>query len=541
MATTRSTNNSRILIAASNSSDQDKAAAQYIYGGTGSKALSNAQLTTLIQDNINSGATAPYNGLHLDFANGSYFGMNLVLAGRAQYNNPGKIKITGNGGTYFSSSSTLNVPVFTLSNAMQIDMDNIRFKLNGSNLAIKATTAPAYRQPIISFTNTAGVLSAPTIVDSGAGITGTIVADIVDTAGTGTGAVLSLTVAGGIVTAVSFTNGGTNYSTNTKIYYRNGFTNATGTARRAVWNSSFSNIYVEGIGTHTGYAFDFGSTFRSTFSNIEIFNTNKGIRFEAQQSNFNPGNITFSRLFFDAGLLSSTTNTIGLHIASNGAIAGQGRMNIMDFSETDFYSVNGGEAIVIDGANLDGAQDVTFNVMNPEQFDTHLRVDVGNNIVINQFSYNIQRPTSTKPLIYFGRHAHHNVIENMNLPLYYGGTATTVRLISDNNTSLTAVNTINRVNTQSSQTNITLSILNESSVVGTTQFNSFNPKIVNGTTKLVDDSLTSAWMSSALIPSKLKTPYPDYATNAAAIADTNLLIGKQYTVTTGGNKALFIK
>jgi len=540
MAAIRSTNNSRILIAASNSSDQDRAAATYIYGGTGSKALSNAGLITLIQDNINSGGTASYNGLHLDFANGSYFGMNLAIAGRGQYNNPGKIKITGNGGTFFSSSATLNVPVLTLSNAMQIDIDNIRFKLNGSNLAIKASTAPNYRHPIITFTNTAGVLSAPTIVDSGAGITGTIVADIVDTSGTGTGAVLALTVTGGIVTAVNFTNGGTNYSTNTKIYYRNGFTNATGTSRRAVWNSSFTNLYVEGIGTHTGYAFDFGSTFRSTFANFEIFNTNKGIRFEAQQSNFNPGNITFGRFFHDAGS-SSTANTIGLHIASNGAISGQGRMNIMDFSETDFYSVNGGEAIVIDGANLDGAQDITFNVANPEQVDTHLRIDAGNNIVVNQLSYSIQKPASTKPLIYFGRHAHHNVIENMNLPLYYGGTATTVRLVSDNNTSLVAVNTINYINTQTAQTNITLSLLNESSVVGSTQFNNFNPKIANGTTKLVDDAATSTWMSSALIPTKLKTPLPDYATNAAAIADTNLLIGKQYTVTTGGNKAVFIK
>jgi hypothetical protein len=84
----------KIIIASTNSSDFDKGSAQYIYGGTGEKALSNAQLQTLIQDNINSGATAPFNGLHLDFCNGNYFGFNLVIAGRPSYNNAGKIIIT---------------------------------------------------------------------------------------------------------------------------------------------------------------------------------------------------------------------------------------------------------------------------------------------------------------------------------------------------------------------------------------------------------------------------------------------------------------
>jgi hypothetical protein len=530
-----------ILIAAENSSAADKKAAQYIYGSTTNKAITNAALTTLINTNISGGATAPFNGLTLNFANGNYFGMNLALTGRGAYNNPGKIKIQGNSGTFFSSSSTANVPVFTLSNAMQIEMENIRFKLNNSNLAIKSSVAPAYRHPIIGFTNTAGVLSAATIIDSGSGITGTIVADIVDHAGAGAGATLALTVTAGAVTAVSFTAGGTGYnSTYTKVYFRNGFTPTTGTARRACWNSSFKNLYFEGVGTHNNYACDFGSVFRSTFENIEIFNTNKGIKFEAQQSNFNPGNITFNRLFFDTGA-SSTANTIGLHIVSNGALSGQGRMNLMVFNETDFGTINGGEAIVFDGANLDGASDVTINIFNPEQFDTHFRVDCGNSIVVNHLSYEIQKPGATKPLIFFGRHAHNNLIDNFNLPLYFAGTATTIRMVSDNNTSAIVTNKFDKINTQTGQSNVTLSILNESGIAGSTKFYNFIPKIINLTTRLIDDALTSTWLNSALIPLKLKSPIPTYATNAAALADPALLLEQQYTVNTAGSKALFLK
>lgn len=501
------------LIASTNSSEHDKKVAKYIFGQVGGKGITNAELETLINDNITNGATEPFNGLYFKFLNGTFDGINLKLNGRASYNNAGKIKIEGSSGTFFGSSSSSNdLPCFLLSNALQIDIDNIRFKLRNGNKAIQTTVEPSYRSPIIGLTITGGVITGATVIDGGKGIdTATIQTRIIDDYGTGTGAVIALTYTAGVATGVSVTSGGTGYSNQTKVYFHSGFVQKTGTSRRAVWNSSFTNLYVEGIGTHNSYAFDFGSLFRSTIENIEIFNTKSGIKFSAEQSNFNPGNLIIGRVFHDAGS-SNAIDSVSYHISSNGSDNGQGRMNIISMTECDSYlgPIHGGTALLIDGANRDGCQDITYNIGNFEQFTKAIQIDAGKVNHFTQISYAIQKTSSVgvDSWFNFGKLAHNNVLNQVNIPLFFGGVATTVKLLNDCNTSNLATNTINYADVQTTQANVTLDITNQNGNIGTTKFENTNIAILNSTTKLVDDTATYNYLMSTttqFVPIQLKT------------------------------------
>lgn len=142
-------------------------------------------------------------------------------------------------------------------------------------------------------------------------------------------------------------------------------TNGASSGHRSFWNSSFRNLQVNGPwnGTHTGWALNLGSPFRSVFENIEVGGVGNGIRVYSEHADFNPGDFTFTRAFVE--LVGD--NGIAYQIDSPA-----GTMNQTNWSMCEAYTNGTGcKGIVVDGSHN------RFWGSNLEQFATLVEVEAG--------------------------------------------------------------------------------------------------------------------------------------------------------------------
>ncbi|PZM90184.1 MAG: hypothetical protein DIU79_14465 [Actinobacteria bacterium] len=159
-------------------------------------------------------------------------------------------------------------------------------------------------------------------------------------------------------------------------------TSAAGDLYQAFWNSEFRNLYFRrnGPGSHTGWAMNLGSPFRSRFVNIEVFDLHNGIRLYSESADFNPGDCSFDRVFIE---LDSTTGSVGLHLES---VTGMGSLNQCTFNMCEFFdNAAGGTAVLLSGTGGGGSNHNMFTGINIEQFTTCVNVAAG---ISNTFDLN---------------------------------------------------------------------------------------------------------------------------------------------------------
>jgi len=119
--------------------------------------------------------------------------------------------ISGLSGVAPGAQATLNVPVGRRWHSINLRCLAVYYTAPVITVAASALTPSV--APTFGFTVTAGVLSAPTITTAGSGlVNGVYGANVVDLAGTGTGATVKVTVAGNVVSAVAIGAGGVGYS-----------------------------------------------------------------------------------------------------------------------------------------------------------------------------------------------------------------------------------------------------------------------------------------------------------------------------------------
>lgn len=158
-------------------------------------------------------------------------------------------------------------------------------------------------------------------------------------------------------------------------------TNGALSGHRSFWNSEFRNIQINGPwdGSHSGWAINMGSPFRSVFENIEVGGTGNGVRMYSEHADFNPGDLTFERCFVDligdggtAYLIESTTAA--------------GVMNQCEFEMVEAIASGVGcTGIRIAGVGGWGTSHTHWRGVNLEEFDTILDVDYGS---ANTFRFN---------------------------------------------------------------------------------------------------------------------------------------------------------
>ncbi|RPK69174.1 hypothetical protein EES44_07740 [Streptomyces sp. ADI96-15] len=150
-------------------------------------------------------------------------------------------------------------------------------------------------------------------------------------------------------------------------------TSGEASGHRSFWNSSFKNLQINGPwnSSHTGWAINMGSPFRSVFENIEVGGTRNGLRFYSEHADFNPGDCTVERVFVDlvgdggtAYQVESTTPA--------------GVMNQIEFEMCEaIASGTGCTGIHIAGAGGWGTAHTHWRGVNLEDFDRLVHVEYG--------------------------------------------------------------------------------------------------------------------------------------------------------------------
>lgn len=195
---------------------------------------------------------------------------------------------------------------------------------------------------------------------------------------------------------------------------------------RSFWNSNFRNIQINGPwdGSHSGWALNLGSPFRSVFENIEIGGVGSGVRMYSEHEDFNPGDCTFERCFVELYGDNGTAYKIE-------STTGVGVMNQIEFEMCE--AIANGEGCT--GIELGGTGPVNhthWRGVNLEQFDTLINVDKGYG---NSFRLNYVQLRSGEPdltAFVFGEDAYNNAI--LSCGLVY--TDEDMVLFDDGNTSL---------------------------------------------------------------------------------------------------------
>lgn len=206
-------------------------------------------------------------------------------------------------------------------------------------------------------------------------------------------------------------------------------TSGEASGHRSFWNSSFKNLQINGPwdDSHTGWAINMGSPFRSVFENIEIGGTRNGLRFYSEHADFNPGDCTVERVFVDLVGDGGTAYQMESTTAS-------GVMNQLEFEMCEaIASGTGCTGIHIAGAGGWGTTHTHWRGVNLEDFDTLLDIERGAD---NTFRFNhVQlRDAPDLTAFRFQADAFNNTVEHTGL-LY---AAATCRLFTDANTINTA-------------------------------------------------------------------------------------------------------
>jgi hypothetical protein len=296
--------------------------------------FTNANLQTLVNSIVSA------RGGIIEFAPGTYQGINITVTGTGNYlHNTITFKGAGMGATELVSSSGANLPIFKLTKAAVVNIEDMTFKLQGNNQAITSTKA-------------------------------TVILDDTD--------------------------------------------------YRGFWNSNFKNLYIEGLGTHTGFALSLGSPFRSTFENIDILNTRKGLRLFSEDNAFNPGDCTFTRIFHDVGASGNSTS-VGYEIESTTA---NGYMNHMRFTLCECIgAATGGGGTGIKMFGVSEVSNVTFTDCNLEDMTICLDLQRGYS---NIFEFNYINVLANGTFFKLGANTGSNTIRKGYVGIYNVGSTTVV-------------------------------------------------------------------------------------------------------------------
>lgn len=178
---------------------------------------------------------------------------------------------------------------------------------------------------------------------------------------------------------------------------------------RSFWQSSFKNLSVIGNwdSPGSGYAFHLDSPFRSVFENIEVGGCNNGFRLFSTNSDFNPGDCTFQRIFCD--LVGN--NSFAYKIESTDEI---GNMNQIEFVMCEAIASGTG----CTGIYLGGTGPVThtkWHGINLEQFDTCLNIANGEGNQIDGNYWELRLGATGTKLIQFGAGAVNNWVRSIGM------------------------------------------------------------------------------------------------------------------------------
>lgn len=153
--------------------------------------------------------------------------------------------------------------------------------------------------------------------------------------------------------------------------------------RRGFWMSHFQNLKIQGdFSTHTGWAMNLESPFRSTFMNIQGLGIKNGIRLASHYASFNPGNLVFQDCHMDLSQADGTAYFLDTH--NDG-----GFFNICTFIECDAIDSNGSSTASI-GWRFKGSTTTYFTTRdilvlrsNVELFNTAVSLEHSANIEFN--------------------------------------------------------------------------------------------------------------------------------------------------------------
>ena len=203
-------------------------------------------------------------------------------------------------------------------------------------------------------------------------------------------------------------------------------TNGELSGHRSFWNSTFKNVQFNGPwdGSHTGWAINLGSPFRSVFENIEIGGVGNGVRLYSEHADFNPGDCTFERCFVDlvgdngtAYKVESTTDS--------------GVMNQIEFEMCEAIANGSGcTGIHIAGVGGWGTSHTHWRGINLEQFDKLVHVERGSSNTFRLNHVNLRSGAAGLVAYTFGANSFNNTILSTGL-LY---ATDSCRLYDDANT-----------------------------------------------------------------------------------------------------------
>ncbi len=202
-------------------------------------------------------------------------------------------------------------------------------------------------------------------------------------------------------------------------------TNGEMSGHRSFWNSSFKNLQITGPwnGSHTGWAINMGSPFRSVFENIEIGGVGNGLRFYSEHADFNPGDCTVERVFVE--LVGN--NGVAYKIESTTS----GVMNQIELEMCEAYANGTGCTGIQIGNSTNAVNHTHWRGINLEQFDKLIDLQRGSG---NSFRLNYVelRGVAGLTAFTFGANAYNNSILSCGL-LY---TSVNTVLFADGNTAL---------------------------------------------------------------------------------------------------------
>ncbi|MGQ5606145.1 SGNH/GDSL hydrolase family protein [Streptomyces sp. EKS3.2] len=183
-------------------------------------------------------------------------------------------------------------------------------------------------------------------------------------------------------------------------------TNGPSSGHRSFWNSSFKNLQINGPwdGSHSGWALNLGSPFRSVFENIEIGGVGSGVRMYSEHADFNPGDLTFERCFVDLKGNNGTAYKIESTTPS-------GVMNQLEFEMCEAITDGtGATGIHIAGVGGWGTSHCHFRGVNLEQFDRLVHVEYGSSNTFRLNHVGLRAGASGLTAFVFGANSFNNTI-----------------------------------------------------------------------------------------------------------------------------------
>lgn len=284
---------------------------------------------------------------------------------------------------------------------------------------------------------------------------------------------------------------------------------------RSFDESLFANLYITGqYSTHTGWAVNLGSPFRSLMHNWLVSGVKNGIRLYSEDATQNPGDCTFNRMIVG---LYNPSGTAGVAYSLESPA---GQLNQIEFvmceAFIDTSVASYGTAFYLGGTN--GVTHCKFHGVNAEQFATIWWVESGEGNVFDANFITCADGVAGTSAFNFGASAYNNRVDGIGM--FYSAVAN--KLVTSTATSITQPNIIEHIKILADTgATVTNSIGTAGSLVS-------RDIVAEG----AGTAATVLRSPSVTAPSTVVT-----LTDGASIA-TNAALGNHFRVTLGGNRTL---